>query len=97
VSDLGDLSKEEKVELWDHLEETKKLIDKSMNPQGYNVGINLGKAAGAGFPDHLHIHIVPRWVGDVNFMPVTGHTKVISQSLKELHARLVKDVKSRKK
>ena len=59
-----------------------------LKPGGYNIGINLGRVAGAGFPGHLHIHIVPRWYGDVNFMPVVANTKVISQSLRTLHDRL---------
>jgi len=95
--DLSGLKQEEKDELWALLEETKKLVDKTMKPQGYNIGINLGKAAGAGFPEHLHIHLVPRWPGDVNFMPVTGHTKVISQSLKTLHANLLKACQKRRR
>lgn len=90
VYDLGDLNKGEREDLLDLLEGTKALLDQVMKPDGYNIGINLGKAAGAGFPEHMHIHLVPRWQGDVNFMPVTGHTKVISQSLRALHGKLLK-------
>jgi ATP adenylyltransferase len=90
VYDLSDLKREERDDLLDLLEGTKILLDKTIKPDGYNVGINLGKAAGAGFPEHMHIHLVPRWQGDVNFMPVTGHTKVISQSLRALHTKLQK-------
>ena len=97
VSDLSGLRKEEREDLWDLLEATKKLLDKQMKSDGYNIGINLGKAAGAGFPKHVHIHLVPRWQGDVNFMPVTGHTKVISQSLKALYERLLKAKKAHKR
>ena len=85
---LGKLTRVEREDLFDLLESTRKLLDKTMQPAGYNVGINLGRAAGAGFPGHLHIHIVPRWRGDVNFMPVIGDTKIISQSLKTLLSRL---------
>lgn len=90
VGDISDLKRDEREDLLDLLESTKALLDKTMKADGYNIGINLGKAAGAGFPDHVHIHIVPRWQGDVNFMPVTGHTKVISQSLRAFHAILLK-------
>ena len=85
---LGKLTRIEREDLFDLLESTQKLLDKTMQPAGYNVGINLGRAAGAGFPGHLHIHIVPRWRGDVNFMPVIGDTKIISQSLTTLLSRL---------
>jgi len=97
VSDLSGLRKEEREDLLDLLEATKKLLDTQMKADGYNIGINLGKAAGAGFPKHVHIHLVPRWQGDVNFMPVTGHTKVISQSLKALYERLLKAKKAHRK
>ncbi|MCK5260101.1 MAG: HIT domain-containing protein [Candidatus Omnitrophica bacterium] len=97
VSDLGDLKKEEMDDLMDLLEATKKLLEKKMNADGYNIGINLGRAAGAGFPKHVHIHLVPRWQGDVNFMPVTGQTKVISQSLRALYELLTKKKRVRKK
>ena len=89
VDDLSKLSPEEREDLMDVLQLNKNLLDKVMTPHGYNVGMNLGKAAGAGFPGHLHIHLVPRWRGDVNFMPVAANTKVISQSLQTLHKRLI--------
>jgi ATP adenylyltransferase len=96
VADLSDLKKEEREGLMDLLDETKKLLDKTMKADGYNIGINLGRAAGAGFPKHVHIHLVPRWQGDVNFMPVTGQTKVISQSLQALYENLSKAKKASK-
>jgi ATP adenylyltransferase len=95
VDDLSKLSKDERNDLLDLLDDVKKLLDKEMKPGGYNVGINLGRAAGAGFPGHLHIHLVPRWPGDVNFMPVTANTKVISQSLHTLHQKLTNAYKKR--
>ncbi|HQP10819.1 MAG TPA: HIT domain-containing protein [Candidatus Omnitrophota bacterium] len=97
VADLSDLSRTEREGLMDLLQETKVLLDKTMHADGYNIGINLGKTAGAGFPKHVHIHMVPRWQGDVNFMPVTGNTKVISQSLEALYQHLSKARKALRK
>jgi ATP adenylyltransferase len=88
IKDLSQLSRDERDDFFDLLDHTKTLLDKTLNPQGYNIGLNLGRAAGAGFPGHLHFHVVPRWKGDVNFMPVTANTKVISQSLRVLYKKL---------
>jgi len=95
VKDLSILKRHEREDLFDLLEETKSLVDEVLKPDGYNIGINLGRAAGAGFPGHLHVHLVPRWRGDVNFMPVTANTKVISQSLKVLYTKLNDAYKTR--
>lgn len=69
---------------------TKRLLDRVLKPDGYNIGINIGRAGGAGFDRHLHIHIVPRWFGDTNFMPTLAGTRIISQSLKALYQELSK-------
>ncbi len=84
VKDLSSLGKEERNDLFDLQDATVALLKKTLRPKGFNIGINIGRAAGAGFPGHVHIHIVPRWLGDVNFMPVLNETKVISQSLQSL-------------
>lgn len=95
VKDLGKLRKEERDDLFDLLQTSQSTLDEVLKADGYNIGINVGKAAGAGFPGHLHIHLVPRWIGDVNFMPVTGRTKIISQSLRVLHTKLSNAYKKR--
>jgi ATP adenylyltransferase len=64
------------------------LLRKVLNPNGFNAGINLGKVAGAGIDDHIHSHIVPRWQGDSNFMPVVADTKVLPESLAETYKHL---------
>jgi len=85
---LAKLTSEELTDLMLLLKETTGAVDKLLKPQGYNIGINVGKAAGAGFPGHIHIHIVPRWIGDTNFMPVISGTKVVSESLDSVYRRL---------
>jgi len=82
------LSRAELLDLMLMVNRAKRLLDRVMRPQGYNIGINVGRAAGAGIVGHLHVHIVPRWIGDVNCMPSIAGTKVISQSLEELYREL---------
>ena len=89
VSDLGDLNAEEKLELLTLAEDAQKLLRATVHAQGFNVGLNLGACAGAGVADHLHLHIVPRWPGDYNFMPVLGATRIIPEALETLYAKLV--------
>jgi ATP adenylyltransferase len=84
---LEQLNEQELLDTMKTLIKTKSILNKILKPDGFNVGINLGKLAGAGIDKHLHIHIVPRWLRDTNFMPVVADTKVISQSLKELYEK----------
>jgi len=94
VKSIESLTDAEALDLINCLKRAKRMLDKELNPQGYNIGINISGAAGAGITGHLHLHIVPRWQGDTNFMPVLTSTKVISQSLYELRRRLKRYVKS---
>jgi ATP adenylyltransferase len=64
------------------------IVRRAMSPHGFNVGMNLGRVAGAGVPDHLHVHVVPRWGGDTNYMPVVANTKVLPESLADTDAKL---------
>ena len=88
VADFEKLRPEEKMDILELISESIAKLKKVLKPQGINVGINLGKAAGAGIAKHLHVHIVPRWDADTNFMPVISQTKVISQSLDDLYSIL---------
>ena len=88
IPDLDDATDEELFELIKLVSESQKTLSLAIKPHGFNVGMNFGRCAGAGLPAHLHIHIVPRWDGDTNFMSVCGDTDVISQSLTELFEQL---------
>lgn len=81
VKSLERLKENELKDLIALVVKTKKALDKKLKPDGYNIGLNIGKAAGAGFDGHIHIHIVPRWAGDTNFMSTVSDTRVISASL----------------
>ncbi len=84
------LSKEEAIDLHESLIKAIKAIELEYSPHGFNVGMNLGKVAGAGIEQHMHIHVVPRWAGDTNYMPVIGGTKVIPESIEDTYERLKK-------
>jgi len=84
TGDLAELPDDVLLEQMHMLRRARKALGEVLSPGGFNVGINMGTAAGAGLADHVHWHIVPRWDGDTNFMPVLAQTKVIPQSLKEL-------------
>lgn len=90
---LQELTDEELLASMHDLQLLTTVLDDLMHPDGYNIGLNLGAAAGAGLPGHLHWHIVPRWNGDNNFMPVLGNTRVLSQSLDSLYELLTEKLK----
>jgi len=88
VPDLNGLSDEELADLLKLTRRCQNALSKVMKPQGFNIGINMGQVAGAGVLGHLHIHVVPRWLGDTNFMPVLAGTVVVPEALRELAAKL---------
>jgi len=88
IRDFTLLKEAEALDLFRSLNKLRAVLEKVLKPQGYNIGINMSESAGAGIAAHMHIHIVPRWRGDTNFMPILSDTKIISQSLDELYKRL---------
>ena len=86
--DLNGLTDEEITDLWKLVRRCTDVLKAVMKPDGFNIGINLGKVAGAGIAEHLHVHIVPRWNGDTNFMPVLANTSVVPDALLEIAAKL---------
>ena len=88
TANLQDLSEDEAKEHFDIVRKGITLLTRILKPAGFNVGMNLGKIAGAGIEEHLHTHIVPRWQGDANFMPVLSNTKVISEALAATYKKL---------
>ena len=88
VQDLNGLTDEEMTDLLRLTRRCQNALTRVMKPDGFNIGLNLGKVAGAGIHEHLHLHVVPRWQGDTNFMPVLANTTVVPQALRELAAQL---------
>lgn len=91
LGDLGDLSEDELAEMTRMIRDAVSVLRKTLSPHGFNIGYNLGRCAGAGLPDHLHAHVVPRWSGDTNFMAVIGDSRVVPDSLDVLFADLTKN------
>ena len=89
TAELSSLREEEILELWALTIHAQTLLRLTVKAQGFNVGFNLGTAAGAGVADHLHLHIVPRWTGDTNFMPVLGKVRLLSDGLQTLYEKLL--------
>jgi ATP adenylyltransferase len=88
VADVEDLTDAENAEIAGLLQRSVRVLRKVSDPPGFNIGLNLGRVAGAGIPEHLHWHVVPRWGGDTNFMPVIGETRVLPELLGESVRRL---------
>lgn len=97
VGDISQLDQEEILELGLAVQKATAVLRTAMNPDSFNIGVNMGKAAGAGIPEHFHIHVVPRWRGDTNFMPIIGGTKVISEGLDQTYNKLLKTLKNEDK
>ena len=90
TSKMPDLSDAALAEIWTLAKDAQSALEKAMHPEGYNLGMHLGTAAGAGIADHLHLHVVPRWNGDTNFMPVLTDVKVMPDAL-EHSCKLIRD------
>ncbi len=88
TSDCATLSDDVALEMWQLVCMCKAVLQKAIHPDGFNIGMNIGRTAGAGIDQHVHMHIVPRWNGDTNFMPVLGDTRVISQGIYESYDML---------
>ena len=88
IDSFHELDNSEKIELLEYIDKSVRVLEKVMNPDGFNIGANIGEAAGSGIKDHIHFHVVPRWSGDTNFMPVLGHTKVQVQGLQDCYDSL---------
>jgi ATP adenylyltransferase len=89
TADISVLGENEIVELWNLVGHAQALLRVTMKAQGFNVGLNLGECAGAGIVDYLHVHIVPRWNGDTNFMPILSGTRTLSEGLRPLYDKLI--------
>src|SRR5437667_4113321 len=87
--ELSALVENEIDEYWNLVAHAQALLRAAVKAQGFNIGLNLGECAGAGVTDHLHIHIVPRWSGDTNFMPIIGGARVLSDGLRALYGKLM--------
>lgn len=89
IQEIDDLSWDEKCELFDMIGLCVGVLKKAINPHGFNIGMNLGEAAGAGIADHLHLHIVPRWRGDTNFMTTLGEIRIVSEDIQKTKSVLM--------
>ncbi len=97
TGDFGRVLAAEWKDMMALLERCRLALEETLHPGGYNVGINIGRAAGAGIEDHLHMHMVPRWSGDGNFMPILSATKVLPQALSESYDQILRAMNKKKK
>ena len=88
VSSLEDLDPKTRAEMMELVSKSITVLKKTYKPQAFNIGSNIGEAAGAGIPDHIHIHIVPRWIGDTNFMSAVGGTRGLPEALEDTYKRV---------
>src|SRR4029077_21215616 len=88
VPGLENLNDDQTIHLMRALRKTSDVLRSELKPEGFNIGANVGRAAGAGIPDHVHLHVVPRWNGDTNFMPVTHHVKIVNEALAQTAMKL---------
>ena len=89
IGKIEDLTQKERSEIFALLDTTVRVLQEAMNPDGFNIGMNIGKAAGAGIEEHIHVHVIPRWEGDTNFMSVVNDVRVIPEDVQTTAARLV--------
>ncbi len=89
TAEISALGENEIVEIWNLVAHAQALLRATVKAQGFNLGLNLGECAGAGIVDHLHVHIVPRWNGDTNFMPILSGTRMLSEGLRGLYEKLI--------
>lgn len=94
VGELEELRPEEMADLMALVQRVVVATKAAMTPDAFNVGMNLGRVAGAGVPGHLHVHLVPRWAGDTNFMPVLGETKILPESLEDTYEKIRRHMKA---
>jgi ATP adenylyltransferase len=94
IGAIEKLTAQETSEMFSLVQKSVVVLKKVFKPDGFNIGANIGKVAGAGVPGHIHLHVVPRWSGDTNFMPVVGDTKIINDSLNRIYNKLKKQLDS---